>query len=162
MLGTSKTKLLIWAVALHLWQARQCANFWAEQATVLHGWSIRLNGTGQKHQISCPSLQYIVAPCSWNTTAGHRRDEVGMGDQGVCFLCNCSDHDAVNTEHLGGRKPGEALLFVMARRGCWQEAETGRGPYITDSAFYFLFPLKRTPLLSSVLEKTSGSLGAKH
>lgn len=131
-LGTSKAKLLIWAVALPLRQARQCANSWAEHATILHAWSLRLKGTEQKYQISCPNLQYIAAPCLLNTAAGH---EMGMGDQRVCFLCNLSHHDALSTERLGGGKPNRAVVFVMARRGCRQEGETGRVPYITDSAF---------------------------
>ena len=90
-----------------------------------------------------------------------------MEDQRVCFLCNLSHHDAVSTEHLGGGKPNGAVVFVMPRRGCREEGETGRGPYITDSTFYFLLPLKRialkrTALLSSILEKTSESLGSRH
>lgn len=140
-LGTSKTKLLTWAVVPPLRQAKPRANSWVEYASVLHVWSVRRNGTEQKHQNACPSLRYIVAPCLLNTAAGHRRDEVGMGDQRVSFLCNLSHHDALSTEHLGGRKPDEAVLVVMARRGC-REGETRRGPYITDSAFYFLLPLK--------------------
>lgn len=157
-LGTSKTQLLIWAVALPPWQARQRA----EHATVLHGWSLGLKSTEQKHEISCPSLQSIVAHHSLNTAAGRGRDEVGMGDQRVSFLCNLGHHDAVSTEHLGGGKPKGAGVSLMARRGCREEGETGRCPYITDSAFYCLLPLKRAALLSSSLERTSGSLGSKH
>lgn len=140
-LGTSKTKLLVWAVALLLQQVRQCANSSAEQATVLHGWSLRLNGTEQMHQNSCPSLEYVVAPRSLNIAARHRRDRMGMRDQGLCFLCNLSCHDAVNTKDLGGRKLDRAIVFVMIRRG-YREGETRRGPYMSDSTFYFLIPLK--------------------
>lgn len=111
LLGTSKSKLLIWTVALPLQQARQQANAWAECATAIHGWTLRLNGTGQQHQTSCHSLQDITAPGLLYMSAGHWRVEVGMQDQRVCFLCR------VITKHLQVGRPME-LLYLP-----WQDVE---------------------------------------
>lgn len=116
-LGTRKNKLLTWTAALHLQQARQRADSWAECATAIHGWTLRLNGTDQKHQTSCHSLQDITAPGYYTHLQDIEGLKWGCRATGSVFCAVW-----VITKHLEAGRP-IGLLYLS-----WQDAEEKENP----------------------------------